>query len=57
MIVHGRYDVVCPVENAWELHKAWPESDLHIIPDSGHAMSEEGIKDKLIEYTDKFSKL
>ena len=57
MIVHGRYDVVCPVENAWELHKAWPESDLYIIPDSGHAMSEEGIKDKLIEYTDKFSKL
>ena len=57
VIVHGRYDVVCPVENAWELHKAWPESDLHIIPDSGHAMSEEGIKDKLIEYTDKFSKL
>ena len=56
VIVHGRYDVVCPVENAWELHKAWPESDLHIIPDSGHAMSEEGIKNKLIEYTDKFLK-
>jgi proline iminopeptidase len=57
VIVHGRYDVVCPVENAWELHKAWPESELHIIPDSGHAMSEEGIKNKLIEYTDKFLKL
>ena len=57
VIVHGRYDVVCPVENAWELHKAWPESELHIIPDSGHAMSEVGIKNKLIEYTDKFLKL
>ena len=57
VIVHGRYDVVCPVENAWELHKAWPESELYIIPDSGHAMSEEGIKNKLIEYTDKFLKL
>ncbi len=48
-IVHGRYDVVCPVENAWELHKAWPESRLHIIPDAGHSAKEGGILPKLIE--------
>jgi proline iminopeptidase len=57
VIVHGRYDVICPVENAWELHQAWPESELHIIPDAGHSIFEEGIKDKILEYTEKFSSL
>jgi proline iminopeptidase len=55
VIVHGRYDVVCPVENAWELHKAFPESELHIIADAGHSLSETGITQKLIEYTDRWS--
>ncbi len=55
VIVHGRYDVICPVENAWELHKAFPEAELHIIPDAGHALAEPGITAKLIEYTDKWA--
>lgn len=53
-IVHGRYDVICPVENAWELHRAWPESVLHIVPTSGHAAKEPGTLTKLIEATEKF---
>lgn len=53
-IVHGRYDVVCPVENAWELHKALPASLLHIIPNSGHAAKEPGILSKLVEITERF---
>ena len=57
VIVHGRYDIICPVVQAWDLHKAWPEADFHIIPDSGHSIYEEGIKNKLIEYTDKYSEL
>ena len=57
VIVHGRYDIICPVVQAWDLHKAWPEADLHIIPDAGHSIYEEGIKNKLLEYTDKFLKL
>lgn len=48
-IIHGRYDVVCPVKNAWDLHKAWPESRLHIVPDAGHSAKEAGILTKLIE--------
>lgn len=56
-IVHGRYDVVCPVENAWDLHKQWPESSLHIIPDAGHSAKEPGILAKLIEATEKFKAL
>lgn len=52
VIVHGRYDVICPVENAWDLHRAYPEAELHIIPDAGHALSEPGITDMLIRYTD-----
>lgn len=54
-IVHGRYDVVCPVENAWDLKKAWPEARLHIVPDAGHSAREEGILKKLIEATERFS--
>lgn len=52
VIVHGRYDVVCPVENAWELHRAWPEAELHIIPDAGHSASEPGTVAALIRATD-----
>lgn len=55
VIVHGRYDVICPVENAWQLHKALPQSELHIVADAGHALSEPGITAKMIEYTDKWS--
>ena len=57
VIVQGRYDVVCPMVTAWELHKKWPEADFHIIPDSGHSMLEAGIRNKLIDYTNKFSDL
>jgi proline iminopeptidase len=57
VIVQGRYDVVCPPRSAWDLHKAWPESKLNIIPDSGHAASENGIRSALIEATDQFRKI
>jgi len=57
VIVHGRYDIICPVVQAWDLHKAWPEADFYIIPDAGHSIYEEGIKNKLIEYTDKYADL
>lgn len=51
VIVHGRYDVVCPIENAWELQRAWPGSRLDIIPDAGHSASEPGIVHALISAT------
>ncbi len=54
IIVQGRYDVVCPAESAWALHRAWPEAELKIISDAGHALSEPGITDALIEATDRF---
>ncbi len=50
-IVHGRYDVVCPLDNAFELHKRWKASELHIVRDAGHASSEPGITDALIRAT------
>ncbi len=52
VIVHGRYDVVCPVESAWELHQAWPQSELNIIADAGHSASEPGIANALVKATD-----
>ncbi len=55
VIVHGRYDVICPVENAWQLHQALPQSELHIIADAGHALSEPGITAKMIHYTDRWA--
>jgi proline iminopeptidase len=55
VIVQGRYDVVCPLRSAWDLHRAWPEAQLHIIPDAGHAISEPGIIDALVEATDNFA--
>lgn len=52
VIVQGRYDVICPMESAWELHRAWPGSILQIIPDAGHSASETGIVNALIKATD-----
>ena len=54
VIVQGRYDVVCPMVSAWELHQAFPEADFEIVQDAGHSMTEKGIAAKLVEYTDKF---
>jgi proline iminopeptidase len=51
IIVHGRYDIVCPVENAWSLHRVWPQAQLNIIPDAGHSASEPGITDALVKAT------
>ena len=52
-IVQGRYDVVCPMTSAWDLHKKLPGAGFHIIQDAGHSMLENGIQEKLIEITDK----
>jgi len=54
VVVQGRYDVVCPMESAWALHRAWPEADLRIVPDAGHAASEPGTLHELVEATDRF---
>lgn len=54
-IVHGRYDMPCPVKNAYLLHKAWPDASLHIVEGAGHATSEPGILDQLIRATDRFA--
>jgi proline iminopeptidase len=54
VIVHGRYDIICPLTSAWELHRAWPEAKLEIIPDAGHSVTEPGIADALVRATDSF---
>jgi proline iminopeptidase len=54
VIVQGRYDIVCPMATAWELHRRWPEARLVVVPDAGHAAFEPGIADALVEATDAF---
>jgi len=54
VIVQGRYDVVCPMRSAWDLHRAWPEAELRIVGDAGHSAFEPGITHELISATDRF---
>jgi proline iminopeptidase len=54
VIIQGRYDVVCPARSAWDLHRAWPEAEFHVVPDAGHSATEPGIAAKLIEATNAF---
>ncbi|HRI64017.1 MAG TPA: prolyl aminopeptidase [Polyangium sp.] len=54
IIVHGRYDVVCPMKAAWDLHRAFPEAELRIVPDAGHSAFEPGITHELVMATDSF---
>ncbi|MFC3966087.1 prolyl aminopeptidase [Nocardia jiangsuensis] len=56
VIVQGRHDVVCPATSAWELHRAWPGSVLHVVDDAGHAAAEPGTVHRLVEATDRFAK-
>lgn len=51
ILIHGRYDMVCPLDNAYALHRRWPGSELQIIRDAGHAASEAGTADALVRAT------
>ena len=56
VIVQGRFDVVCPVKSAWDLHTSWPEADLRIVSDAGHSAFEPGIARELVLATDRFAR-
>jgi proline iminopeptidase len=56
IIVHGRYDVICPLDNAWALHQVWPNSELQIIREAGHSAGERGIVDALVRATDQMAR-
>ncbi len=55
VIVQGRYDVVCPMRSAWDLHRVWPQARLEVVADAGHSAFEPGIADRLIAATDRFA--
>lgn len=55
VIVQGRYDVVCPMDSAWALHRKWPEAEFVLVPDAGHSAFENGISKALVAATDKFA--
>jgi len=55
IIVQGRYDVACPPQTAWDLHRAWPEAEFIMVEGAGHALSQPGILHHLIEATDRFA--
>ncbi len=56
VIVQGRYDIVCPMTSAWDLHRAWPEAELRVVPDAGHSAFEPGIVHELIGATDRLAR-
>lgn len=56
-MVHGRYDIVCPIKNAFDLKERLPKARLHVIMNAGHAVSESGITAKLIEIMEEFKRL
>ncbi len=55
VIIHGRYDVVTPLKSAWDLKRAWPQADLRIVPDAGHAMTEPGIVHEIVSAAMRFA--
>jgi proline iminopeptidase len=55
VIIHGRYDVVTPLRNAWDLKKAWPDAVLRIVPDAGHAMTEAGIIHEIVSAAERLA--
>lgn len=55
VIVQGRYDVCTPAHTAWQLHRAWPQAEFHMVADAGHAYDEPGILARLLAATQKFA--
>jgi proline iminopeptidase len=55
VIIQGRYDVCTPARTAWDLHRAWPQAEFHIVPDAGHAFDEPGIMARLLEATNRYA--
>ena len=55
VIVQGRYDMACPAQTAWDLHRAWPQADFHMVEGAGHAFNEPGILAQLMAATDRFA--
>jgi proline iminopeptidase len=56
VIVQGRYDLCTPPTTAWNLHRAWPESDLQLANDTGHSLDEPGMVHRIVEATDRFAR-
>jgi proline iminopeptidase len=50
-IVQGRYDIICPMQSAWELHQAWPMAEFNVVAEAGHSAAEPGIVDALVKAT------
>ncbi|OYQ35780.1 prolyl aminopeptidase [Niveispirillum lacus] len=57
VIIQGRYDIVCPIRTADELHRAWPEADYIVVPDAGHSAMEPGVRTALVQATERFKTL
>jgi proline iminopeptidase len=57
VLVNGRFDLQAPIGNAWELHRAWPRSELVIVENAGHAGDEPRLTEELIRATDRFASL
>ncbi len=55
VIIQGRYDACTPAKSAWDLHRAWPQAEFHMIPDAGHAFDEPGILTQLLAATDRYA--
>lgn len=54
-VIHGRYDIVCPMQQSWELKQAWPDISLKILPLAGHAAGEPAMIDALVQATDNLT--
>jgi proline iminopeptidase len=57
VIVQGRYDIVCPIETADEVHRAWPQARYVVVGDAGHSAMEPGIRSALVDATSRFRSL
>ena len=51
-IIHGRQDLVCPLEAGWSLARALPQADFKVLPTAGHIAQGEAMVDALVTAMD-----
>jgi len=55
VIIHGRHDLLCPMEAGWALHQAMPHADYVVLPNAGHIAQHEEMVDALVAATDSYA--
>ena len=55
-IIHGRYDMCCPLLGAFDLSRAWKKAKLIVVPDAAHSNREGSFPEAIVEASNELKR-